>query len=446
MNKKLLNHFEAYKNSCNLNNKLEAIWLERFYELVQFKHVHGHFKIPVKSIEFKKLHHWLIAQRHSCKFKTIDPKRAQLLQLIGIKFREKPEKPINNWNETFNKVIKFKEEFGHVNIPVNYPDKQLYSWLRYQKTTFRAGNLDQEKIAQLTSIGFDFRCKADIWDKNFQKLVEFKNTFGHLQVCRSFTNDHQLINFVRNLVKRKNELSKDKIKRLNKIKFIWEPGQKVKELNDARWLDNYEQLTAFKEKYGHCQVPYKKYQSLYTWVNYLRYHKDLSEEKRLLLEKLDFFDNSNKINAWNKKLERLLDFKKKYGHFYVCKSLADSSLVYLVKDLRRSKNRLSKEQIKSLDQIGFLWKSDQQARTIGIRKAYEDKWLKQYEQLKAYKELHGNIKVSRKVSPNLSKWIATQKSNKRLSDKQLSLLKQIEFFDTDKKKTITAIAKKQTQK
>ena len=104
MNKKLLNHFEAYKNSCNLNNKLEAIWLERFYELVQFKHVHGHFKIPVKSIEFKKLHHWLIAQRHSCKFKTIDPKRAQLLQLIGIKFREKPEKPINNWNETFNKI------------------------------------------------------------------------------------------------------------------------------------------------------------------------------------------------------------------------------------------------------------------------------------------------------------------------------------------------------
>jgi len=361
----------------------------------------------------------------------------KLMRLIDSYKRKIKNQHDSVWLERFYELIRYKHLYGHLNVNKNNTDRKLYTWLIRQRKNFRAGKLNEEKIFQLTNIGFDLKLKETIWNKNFEKLVDFKKQHGHLQVIPTYTNDKQLVHFVGNMRARKNKLTADKIKRLDEIGFLWEPVQKIKELDFSRWLDKYRQLIAFKEKHGHCRVPVKtkEYHLLGRWVYNQLSDKKLSEEKRRLLEKLDFFENRS-INVWHEKVDQLVNFKQKYGHLYVCESLAGRYLAGFVRNLRYYKRSLSEEQIKRLDEIGFIWHPGKEALAMMNRERCYSIWLKHYNELKAYREKHGDCLVpgNCKEYPLLGQWVYFQKKNKNLPEEKLRLLEEIGFFDKKKKK------------
>jgi hypothetical protein len=217
----------------------------------------------------------------------------------------------------FNKLIKFKEEFGHLHVPKKEPHEYQYlrSWIRGQRKRFWNGVLEETRYKKLESIGVEMDRKLYVWDKQLALLADFKKKHGHLYVSPSLAS-RQLTNYVRTLRSRKNTLSEERIKMLDHLGFVWKPGSKMSSKNRERlnfpaWLKKYEELKAFKLLNGHCYVTKndKKYGVLGRWVHRQRRNKKLSEEKVRLLDKLGFFEkkqsgaSKGKINFSNNVLK-----------------------------------------------------------------------------------------------------------------------------------------------
>ena len=117
------------------------------------------------------------------------------------------------------------------------------------------------------------------WEVMFQQLVEFKKAHGHCDVPDRWPENPHLSNWVSKLSSRrkKGQLSKERIRRLDEIGFIWDRLE-------ANWDEMFAALVEFKEAHGHCNVPnwWLKNPKLSKWVSHQRsFHKKgkLSEER-----------------------------------------------------------------------------------------------------------------------------------------------------------------------
>jgi hypothetical protein len=87
--------------------------------------------------------------------------------------------------------------YGHCNVPQNYSNTKPRSWVLLLRSTKK--KLDPELVNKLDSIGFVWSLKEQNWEKNFQKLIEFKNIHGHCKVPRVFPEDSSLANWAAGL-------------------------------------------------------------------------------------------------------------------------------------------------------------------------------------------------------------------------------------------------------
>ncbi|CAJ1951146.1 unnamed protein product [Cylindrotheca closterium] len=108
------------------------------------------------------------------------------------------------------------------------------------------------------------------WNATFERLVSFKNQFGHCCVPHSFTDDPALAR----LVKRQRHqykkcigndptstLTTSRLEQLESIGFVWQS-------HAAAWLEKLEELKDYKGQTGNCNVPsgYPENSALSTWV------------------------------------------------------------------------------------------------------------------------------------------------------------------------------------
>jgi hypothetical protein len=216
MDGKIIQRIEAYKMNWGIHQKRELKWLDKYYALIRFKEQYGHINVPVSYDT--KLFNWVQIQRQSYQINIMDSARIELLKLLGFKFRLAKFTKRNKWDDTFIKLKQFKEEFGHIKVTVR--NKYLYAWLCIQRIHFKADKLDEEKIMQLTSLGFDLTPRDTLWNQKFQKLVNFKKQHGHFDINRKNTNDMQLINFVFWMRHKKDKISVERLKKLQGIGFF----------------------------------------------------------------------------------------------------------------------------------------------------------------------------------------------------------------------------------
>jgi Helicase associated domain len=88
------------------------------------------------------------------------------------------------------------------------------------------------------------------WDEWFGLLLRFKALKGHCRVPSGFKSKdgYALGNWVSTQRKNKGALSPERTRRLSEIGFIWRPF-------DNSWEEGFAALTAFKGREGHCRVP-----------------------------------------------------------------------------------------------------------------------------------------------------------------------------------------------
>jgi len=294
MTEQLLQEIENYKERRNMKNLLEIRWLFMFFFLVDFSDKHGDCNVPARYEENKPLGYWVRKQRITYSDGKSDPLRIQLLKLIGFNFRLNE---YHDWDTMFQKLQQIKKQSGFDHISLTQSDSQLYHWLKYQRYLYWDGKLEPKKANGLLKLGVQME-NINHWDSKIGQLVEFKNKHGHLHVCRTFTNDVQLMNFVKVIRRNKDSISIERRNELDKIGFIWNPGRELtkilnQERGDEAWLMRYNEYKDYIKQFGTgiILVKSKTHPILGGWVSVQRNNIDnLSPDRIKLLRDIGFFE------------------------------------------------------------------------------------------------------------------------------------------------------------
>ena len=415
-------------------NKLEALgfiwdpvdsaWEEMFLELCKFKEQKGNSNVPQVYVENRKLGNWVAVQRRNY-IKNILTKE-QVTKLENLGFIWDPNNAV--WVEMFVQLCKFKVQAEHCMVPKEYPENpKLGSWVAKQRTLFNNKKLPRDRIEQLEKIGFIWHSKNDRWQKNFNRLAQFKKRTDHFNVLEENSNDLNFDSWIRTqrTFYRKGMLPQEKIDALESIDFPWEYSR------DMAWEEMFRALCQYKAEHNDCMIP-KKYPSdpkLASWVAYQRqeYREETLAKGRITrLEELGFVWNPVDT-LWQEMFNELVIYKATHGDCKVPAKYSENprfgGWVARQRELHR-KELIPQEQFKMLDSLGFAW---------GNLKVIH--WEKMFSELCEYKEKYDHCNVpgySRYPEhPKLASWVANQRlayKNKSLFQDQIDRLEALGFI------------------
>ncbi|MDB4483108.1 Helicase associated domain protein [Akkermansiaceae bacterium] len=322
------------------------------------------------------------------------------------------------WEINFQKLVAYKEEYGDCLVPQKGENKQLGRWVNKQRSG--KNTLGIGRIKRLDEIGFIWDAIEELWEAQFQQLVAYKKEHGNCLVPQIGKNKQLGVWVTRQRTTKKDgDLEAARIKRLNKIGFIWDPI-------DELWEEQFQRLVAYKKEHGNCLVPstYKD-EELSRWVITQRTTKkkgSLGASRINQLEKLGFIWEP-RDQIWEDFFVKILAYQKKYGDCLVPEKWGDITLYHWVLTQRQAKKKgdLEAARIERLDEIGFVWDTLQEA------------WEVQFQKLVAYKEEHGDCLVSRFGEDKLlGSWVEKQRSRKiSLKAEKIKRLDEISFcWDT----------------
>ena len=206
--------------------------------------------------------------------------------LKDIVMREK------NWEEKLESLKEYKKNYGDCNVPAEWSDKLLINGVSVQRTKCENIKLRKDYIKGREDIKFIWNKNEINWEYRFAELKEYNKIHGTCNIPNNLT-ERKLLSWVN--TQRTNykigKLRDDRIKRLEKLGFIWKPTYSKQD----EWFDA---LKDYKNKHGNCNVPHalEEYKQLYQWVMAQRnkYKKGkLSNTYIKLLEDIGFDWNIN---------------------------------------------------------------------------------------------------------------------------------------------------------
>jgi hypothetical protein len=294
------------------------------------------------------------------------------------------------------------------------------------------------------------RKRVQSFDDRFNQLLAFKATYGHCDVpysgettlgkwCSELRYSYKKIqnNQMPNI-----KLSDEQIQRLNDAGFKWSLQGKF----DERFND----LMAFKAKYGHCDASQTgENASLGRWCILLRAsykniqnnqipRRKLSDEQIQRLNDAGF--KWSLKDKFDERFNDIMSFKAKYGHYDVSCIGENSSLGRWCNKLRASykliqnnqmpRIKLSDEQIQRLDDAGYTWSGPRERSSL---------FDNRFNDLMSFKAKYGHCDASQtgenvllgqwcnKLRVSYKKIQNNQMSTTKLSDEQIQRLNDAGF-------------------
>lgn len=193
------------------------------------------------------------------------------------------------------------------------------------------------------------------WKNMYVELKDYKKRFGNCDVPQNWIENHALGMWVIRQRTYKYRLTDERIAWLDEINFTWN-------IFDALWEKTYQELVAYKEIFGHCNVSkgQPEYYELADWLAKQRKDRK-NEEPRLTQSKIEKLDaigiewNVYVKPGWDNFFEELVKFKSAYGHCRVKKTIEGYDALSNWVVLQRRIVDLTEEQRTRLDEIGFIW-------------------------------------------------------------------------------------------
>lgn len=225
-------------------------------------------------------------------------------------------------------------------------------------------------------------------------------------------------------------LSRERIDLLNELDFIWDA-------KEERYMKSFYQAKTYREKYGRFPTTSDKNdesENVYRWIrNQKQIYKNgkMSDERVKLLESIGLeLEIIPKDVAWDKMYEGLADYVRERGNFPATNDSKESDEIYSIYRwmLRQRKlyraGKLTDEQIKNLESIGFVWD------------AAEDLWKKQFILLQSYVNVnHKPPTAKTKVQGiGIGQWYLKQKKlygENKLTEDQAKKLESLCILDID---------------
>lgn len=357
-----------------------------FEQIKRFKEVHGHLRVTPKYD--KKLANWVADMRNI---------RRQKNKWYGRKVTEEQLKSLDNlgfiWNPTkevggeksfeyrIEQLKKFKAEHGHLRVTVKHDKNLSYFCSNIRAARRHAGRkrilkVTEERIKALDDLGFAWEPKPTQGDLAFwnhiKEMKAFKEKHGHVHITAKL--DKKLAIFCTNMrnARRKTHttrrLTEDRIKALDDLGFIWDPGQ---DRTLTSFEERVEQLKAFKEEHGHLNVPPKFDKKLFNFCVGIRKARldpgrgrmVVTDEKIQALNAIDFDWDNAQGQYFDECFDALKSFKETHGHLRVTASF-DENLATFCESIRNARRLLDRSgrlgltgRIKELDELGFEWNS-----------------------------------------------------------------------------------------
>jgi hypothetical protein len=405
-------------------------WKKNVGKLKAYRKAYGNFQVPSnwgKDIPFAR---WVENLRQYPG--DLSDKEFHELEKIGFKFQV-----ASDWHKMFSKLEAFYRKQGHTYVPSNQPELEpLFDWTIHQKQ--RRSLLTPIQVKQLNSLDFDWGASTDKdvhWQLMCRELLEFKRTNGHTKVPQDFKDDPQLANWVsrQRRYETDGKLSKDRIKRLNAIGFLWKKD--IAAMRENAWEKRYKELIRYKKTHGHMdriEVRHAHYQ-LGLWIETQIVHQsEMPSDRKAKLNAIGFNWIKGDIYAdrWNQMYTKLKAHVARTGHSRVIRS-EDFKLSVWLQRQKRDKVKLDADKLKKLERLGVKWPYE----------FFKEAWEAKYKELAEFRKKNGHLRVSRS-RPELFEWIQTQrklKAEQKLTQQREAQLNKIGFLwkgETEMKKMV----------
>jgi hypothetical protein len=310
-------------------------WETRFAELVEYQKGYGHCR-PSRG-KNRELSNWVLSMRKAYKdlqqrkangitissFFLLTDERIAKLEGIGFQWVVRDTQNTLTWEESFELLKEFKQEFGHTQVKRFFKrnGSSLGEWVHSQRQDYlkKTKQMTQGgRAARLDEIGFAVRTDSKNipkkWDDRFVELVQYRREIGHCHIPKPSTSDNEGSN-AGEKDKSDNEeiasatstpswksltpswkslaiwaektrrdywlywlqgkscpLNKTRVKKLEEMGFNW--GPEKKNINHkgpgprTDWHVRFEELKLYRYTYGDCLVPqeFSHNKQLGAWV------------------------------------------------------------------------------------------------------------------------------------------------------------------------------------
>ena len=270
------------------------------------------------------------------------------------------------WNEAYELAKAYYEENNTLIIPFSYETKKGYKlgkWLSKNRTMYKQGLLEPEKITKLNKIGMVWSLNDNKWNNGYEYAKKYFNDNGNLYVNKEYkTKDGfdlgiWIVN--QRIAYYLNKLSDDRINLLESIGMVWN-------VYSDKWTTGLEELNNYYKENGNLiiSVDYvcENGFNLGTWVKNIRKKYrlgELTKEQIKILNDIGF--NWNASNGlWNNGYEKAKKFFLEFGNLYISRDykIYDGFELGNWISTQRTyykKGKLAKEQIDLLNGIGMIW-------------------------------------------------------------------------------------------
>jgi len=240
-----------------------------------------------------------------------------------------------------------------------------------------------ERIRALESVGFKVEATVVSWNKQFEKLCEFKVQSGHCLVPQRYAANPKLGQWVSEQRKiyrvhqegKPSPMTEERLRALESVGFDW--GTRKTDLSSI-WKVQFQQLCEYNAQFGNCSVPatYPANPKLGLWASKqrrsYRLHQEgmpsaLTSERLRALDDIGFVGATGKTDLasiWSARLQQMREFKVQFGHCLVpMKYSEDPKLGKWVSNLRSiyrlhqegNPSPMTEERIRELESLGFDW-------------------------------------------------------------------------------------------
>jgi superfamily II DNA or RNA helicase len=424
--------------------KTRNYWDVMYRQLIEYKLIHGHTN--VSRLDDKQLSFWVGDQRRQNRNKKISQEKKEKLNSIGFDWKSEVFRDINLddiWINNYENLIEYVKEYGDANVPARYDKNSLGTWVVAQRVNKKNGILNKAREELLDEIGFNWKPR-NAFDIFCQELIKFKEKYGNANVptiSKDFPELGKWTNRFRTTLN-KAQMASDGSLSYNGFKLTSDQIQILLELGFVRsvkvtgWEKNYKELLEHYNRTGNANPSYSKNSRLHSWCKRIRKNiSKLTDEQRLMLEKIQFNFSSNSIsgiesnsNIWAIRFSELKQYFEENDSTTITNKDASYSKLkaWLRYQIQAYKNdKLDDYKTKKLIEIGVCFPEKEKID-------YTDKlWINRYNELLAFfrKHKHSNYKEDY-GNASLYHWTLNQRvmyKKGTLKKKKIELLNKLNF-------------------
>ena len=127
------------------------------------------------------------------------------------------------WDEGFTHLQQYVAEHGHATVSntCKIDSFALGLWVGRQRS--KKDKLSPERLAKLESLGFVWDVRDAFWDQGLAHLQQYVAEHGHTRVLqRTVVEGYRLGGWVSNQRANKDQLSPERLAKLDSLGFIWD--------------------------------------------------------------------------------------------------------------------------------------------------------------------------------------------------------------------------------